>query len=160
MSLTIGDYIIHVGENISSGTSFGAPQAPFGRTSSADFQVSLAETFHCLLMANLKNRFPYSCDCISVWKRTIFVKGKDHAEEVGGEDDTEFVEPEKLSKTSIEKIDNEIDVEYMSLSKLAELREAGLDQQYGETKDSLYAYISKEEILPNDRAAPCLINLL
>lgn len=111
-------------------------------------------------MANLKNRFPYSCDCISVWKRTNYVKGKDHAEDVGGEDDIKFVEPEKKSKKSKNLIEKEVEIQYISLSKLAELREAGLDQQYGETKDSLYAYIPEDEILPNDRAAPCLINLL
>lgn len=33
------EYILHVGENISTGTVLGPPTAPFGRTSSADFQV-------------------------------------------------------------------------------------------------------------------------
>jgi hypothetical protein len=35
-----GEYIVHVGETIFTGTAMGAPVAPFGRTSSADFQVT------------------------------------------------------------------------------------------------------------------------
>lgn len=70
-----GEYIIHVGELITTGTLSGEPQAPFGRTTGSDFHVALTESFHCLLVAGLP-RFPYSKDCISVWKRTVFVAGK------------------------------------------------------------------------------------
>ena len=52
----------------------GPPQSAFGRTSSADFQLELSETFHCLMKINLP-RFPFSNDCLSVWKRTNFVEG-------------------------------------------------------------------------------------
>jgi hypothetical protein len=52
-----GDFVIHVGELISTGQLSG-PQAPWGRTSSADFQVQLAEEFHCVLVADLP-RFPF-----------------------------------------------------------------------------------------------------
>ena len=53
----------------------GAPVRPFGRTSSAEFQVSLMESFHCILIANLSLNYPHSKDSISVWKRTSFIPG-------------------------------------------------------------------------------------
>lgn len=71
-----GDYIIHVGELIQTGTISGAPQAPFGRTTGSDFNVFLAEKFHCILSASIPS-FPFSKDCITVWKRTRFVRGRD-----------------------------------------------------------------------------------
>lgn len=71
----VGDIILHVGEMIhTGGTNSGQPQIPFGRTTSADFQIKLAENFHCLLVAEIP-RFPFSNDTISVWKRTNFVAG-------------------------------------------------------------------------------------
>jgi hypothetical protein len=70
-----GDYVIHIGELISTG-GLSSPQAPWGRTSSADFQVSLMTDFHCVLVAEMP-AFPFSRDCISVWKRTEFVRGKE-----------------------------------------------------------------------------------
>lgn len=70
-----GDYVIHIGELISTG-GLSSPQAPWGRTSSADFQVSLMTDFHCVLVAEMP-AFPFSSDCISVWKRTEFVRGKE-----------------------------------------------------------------------------------
>lgn len=68
-----GEYIIHVGEIMTSGTLGGVPQAPFGRTSSAEFQISLTCSFHCILIANLQCSPPYGIDTISVWKRTRYV---------------------------------------------------------------------------------------
>mmetsp|Transcript_7307 Transcript_7307/g.6553 ORF Transcript_7307/g.6553 Transcript_7307/m.6553 type:complete len:117 (+) Transcript_7307:1-351(+) len=82
-----GEYIIHVGEMITTGgTLSGTPQAPFGRTTSADFQVKLAESFHCLLVAPIP-RYPFSNDTISVWKRTTFVKGREDYEDDNEDDD-------------------------------------------------------------------------
>lgn len=69
------EYIIHVGELISTGTLSRASQAPFGRTTGSDFSVAFAEQFHCLLVTSLP-RFPFSIDCITVWKRTIYVPGR------------------------------------------------------------------------------------
>eukprot|EP01038_Epipyxis_sp_PR26KG_P014838 gene14838-19944_t len=74
-----GEYIIHIGELLQTGTLSGYPQAPFGRTTSSDFCVSLAENFHCLLIAEIP-RFPFSKDCISVWKRTKWVEGRNENE--------------------------------------------------------------------------------
>jgi hypothetical protein len=45
------------------------------RSSSAEFQVALQESFHCLLVAQLHITLPYAKDCISVWKRTKYVRG-------------------------------------------------------------------------------------
>lgn len=70
-----GEYLIHVGELVTTGTLSGGSQAPFGRTTGSDFSVELSARFHCLLTASLP-RFPFSKDCITVWKRTSFVVGK------------------------------------------------------------------------------------
>jgi hypothetical protein len=78
----------------------GPPQSAFGRTSSAEFQVELAESFHCLLKINLP-RFPFSNDTLSVWKRTEYVEGidllDDDRSEAGGSE-SEPVESCKKSK--------------------------------------------------------------
>jgi len=87
-----GEYIIHVGElQVADGTAGGAPQAPYGRTSSGEFQRELSASFHPLLVANLKARLPFSRDTISVWKRTDYVDGRlplpaDEEEEDDGEE--------------------------------------------------------------------------
>jgi hypothetical protein len=60
---------------ITTGTLSGYPQAPFGRTSSSDFNVLLTSSFHCILSASIP-RFPFSNDCITVWKRTKYVEGR------------------------------------------------------------------------------------
>ena len=46
------------------------------RTSSAEFQIALQANFHCLLVAELDMKLPYGKDCISVWKRTNYVRGR------------------------------------------------------------------------------------
>lgn len=178
------DYIVHVGELISTGTILGAPAAPFGRTSSADFQVSLAEAFHCVLVADLQNRYPISRDCISVWKRTKFVDGADvtamtgsgtleNDEEEEMDDEEEIVESHKGKKrnntakedASSKKAKNSASstpsaVEYVRIEDLSKLREAALDMQYAEDRESKWAVIPIEERLPIDRAAPGLAHLL
>jgi len=159
-----GDIIIHVGEMmVGNGTLFGVPQAPFGRTSSADFQVSLQESFHQILVCELLNRFPYSRDCISVWKRTQMVVGKEHAEYI---DNTGGNEPEVIKATKSSSNEGKKgavssgtsdSVEFMSMDALKLLRESGLDQQYSEnTDEAMYAHIPADEILPTDRVARCV----
>lgn len=176
-----GEYIVHVGETIWTGTAMGVPVAPFGRTSSADFQVSLAESFHCILQAKLSVTYPFSRDCISVWKRTRFVQGRDHqnvANADGGEAEEEVEEqpvgknnkkkkaaseevqePVKKKKSKKEAASND-GVEFIDISDLAALREAALDMQYNEDHESRWASIPEDEVLPVDRAAPCLQHLL
>lgn len=183
------EYIIHVGELISTGTVLGPPAAPFGRTSSADFQVSLAETFHCILVAELKHRYPISRDCISVWKRTNYVAGSDVAAVTGagvlGESDEEEEEEEdeeeeeeevprgkkgnkrgrpeedeKPGKKSKNSAPASDAVEYVRMEDLSKLREAALDMQYAEDQESRWAVIPDSERFPIDRAAPCVAHLL
>jgi len=84
-----GEYIIHVGELLSTGATLSYPQAPWGRTSSPEFQIALAEEFHCVLTASIP-RFPFSHDCISVWKRTEWVRGKEYAMGSTKESDTDM----------------------------------------------------------------------
>lgn len=71
------DIIIYIGELIQTGTAMGNPVAPFGRTSSAEFQIALSEGFHCLLVCRLQSTYPNSKDCIFVWKRTKFTQSTD-----------------------------------------------------------------------------------
>jgi hypothetical protein len=70
-----GEYIIHAGELCFTG-QLSSPQAPWGRTTGADFQVQLMSEFHCILVAELPT-FPFSRDCITVWKRTEWVRGRE-----------------------------------------------------------------------------------
>ena len=130
-----GDYIIHIGELISSGT-LSSPQSPWGRTSSADFQEELMATFHCILIAEIP-AFPFSRDCISVWKRTQYVQGKETIEK--------WIEMDAIddynSANGIEVGPEELKI----LEKEAE---------DVENEDCAWASIPVCERLPVDRAAP------
>jgi hypothetical protein len=63
-----GDYVIHVGELFLDAT-LSMDQAPWGRSSSPEFQQRLAAEFHCLLHVNLPN-WLHTRDSLSVWKRS------------------------------------------------------------------------------------------
>ena len=175
-----GEHIIHIGEMMFTGTAAGAPVAPFGRTSSAEFQVSLAESFHCLLLAELSLRYPDSRDCISVWKRTNFISGKE-VPQLGSDSAAQSIPPPHPTSSSsiplktVSKNGDKVKskkrraddhapsssaVEFVSLEELNLLREAALDMQYNEDQDNRWAYIPKQETLPIDRAAPCLAHFL
>ena len=141
-----GEYIIHVGELFTTGTVGGVPQAPYGRTSSSDFQVALVSSFHCLLVAELYLRLPFSKDCISVWKRTRFVPGRilsdvvDDDEDMDDDDEEDDDDDEEDEEDEDEDEDEDGDeeegeggfapsdsaedaVEYMSIEDLNKLRE-------------------------------------
>jgi hypothetical protein len=84
-----GDYVIHVGEVY--GDTLAMDQAPWGRSSSPEFQQRLASEFHCILRAGLSN-WLHVRDTISVWKRTetcciVFAAGEDEGEE---DEETEY----------------------------------------------------------------------
>lgn len=133
-----GEYVIHVGELITTGTLSGGSQAPFGRTTGSDFSVALAESFHCLLTASLPN-FPFGKDCITVWKRTQFVAGKSQLLGDGEEDGSDSKEGAQQGKGG----------------------EEGSEQgSEDEAEEDSWAAIPAEERLPTDRAAPCLAHLL
>jgi len=148
-----GEYIIHVGELITTGTMSGQPQAPFGRTTGSDFSVALAESFHCLLVAGLP-RFPFSKDCITVWKRTVFVPGKSAMlQSDSEEEEKEEVPPQKQKKGSAKaNQDNHSD----------DSDDEGEDDEEAEEEEQgdSWASIPPEEMLPVDVAAPCLAHLL
>jgi hypothetical protein len=62
-----GDYIIHVGELY--GDTLAMEQAPWGRSSSPEFQQQLASEFHCLLRVSIPH-WLHVRDTLSVWKRS------------------------------------------------------------------------------------------
>lgn len=63
-----GDTVIHVGE-LFSDSSLSMEQAPWGRSSSPEFQQLLASDFHCLLHMRLPN-WVHTKDSLSVWRRS------------------------------------------------------------------------------------------
>lgn len=73
-----GEYIIHVGELLTTGTFAGGGQTPFGRTTSSAAQIHLMQHFHCLLAHRLPN-FPFGNDFITVWQRKAWVPGRSGA---------------------------------------------------------------------------------
>jgi hypothetical protein len=83
-----GQYIIHVGE-LFLDANYSIDQAPWGRSSSPEFQQRLAVEFHCLLKVQLPN-WLHVRDSISVWKRSeqtsIVFGGQDDDDE----DDEKF----------------------------------------------------------------------
>ena len=145
-----GEYIIHVGELITTGTKSGGIQAPFGRTTGSDFSVALATSFHCLLTASLP-RFPFSKDCITVWKRTVFVPGKSAL--LGDDDSTDDVQESTNKKQSKKQKQEESEDE-------EEDGEGSDNEESDEEDEDCWASIPYEERLPEDRAAPCLAHLL
>lgn len=72
-----GDYIIHVGELITTGSFARQPQTAFGRTTTGSFQVELMEKFHCIASIPLPN-LPFCNDHLTIWKRTQWILGRGH----------------------------------------------------------------------------------
>jgi hypothetical protein len=64
-----GMYVIHVGELAFLDSSLNLDQAPWGRSSSPEFQQRLASEFHCIAKIQLPN-WLHVRDSISVWKRS------------------------------------------------------------------------------------------
>lgn len=63
-----GDTVIHVGELFLDAT-LSMDQAPWGRSSSPEFQQLLAAQFHCILHVRLPS-WLHTRDSLSVWKRS------------------------------------------------------------------------------------------
>jgi hypothetical protein len=83
-----GDYVIHVGELFSE-ANLSMEQAPWGRSSSPEFQQQLAAEYHCLLRVALPN-WLHVRDSLSVWKRSetcTIVFAADEEEESDAEDE-------------------------------------------------------------------------
>lgn len=137
-----GTYVVHVGELAITDSNAGPPQAPYGRTSSSEFQIKLQQQFHCLLVADLQMRLPYERNAVSVWKRTDYVSG--------------LVEPNDSADADVNS--NE---KYVHLSDVQRERAMALDKQYNQDGSvSLWKNIREEEMLPVNRAAKCLAHLL
>lgn len=91
-----GEYVIHVGETFLDAT-MSMEQAPWGRSSSPEFQQRLASEYHCLLKVELPN-WLHTRDSLTVWKRsmisTIVFAGDDDDDDE--EDDEEEQEVEEV----------------------------------------------------------------
>ncbi len=84
----MGDTIIHVGELF--GDTLSIDDAPWGRSSGAEFQQRLFSEYHCILRAKLTN-WLHVRDTISVWKRTKCCSIVFQAEDEGDEnEETEY----------------------------------------------------------------------
>jgi len=87
-----GEYVIHVGELY--GDTLSLEQAPFGRSSSSEFQLRLAGEYHCILKLKLNNNWLHVRDTLSVWKRTetccMAFEKEDGEEEDDSDDDMYF----------------------------------------------------------------------
>lgn len=80
----MGDTIIHVGELF--GDTLSMDHAPWGRSSSAEFQQRLFSEYHCILRAKLTN-WLHVRDTISVWKRSQCCSIVFQAEDEGDENE-------------------------------------------------------------------------
>jgi hypothetical protein len=90
-----GDIIIHIGEMF--GDTLSLDQAPYGRSSSKEFQERLASEYHCILKMKLENNWLHVRDTLSVWKRSdtccmVFQGDDDDQEEV----EYKYVPPEEI----------------------------------------------------------------
>lgn len=92
-----GDTIIHVGEVF--GDSLSIDQAPFGRSSSNEFQERLACEYHCILKMKLESNWLHVRDTLSVWKRsetcTMIFQGEDD-EDSSDEVEYKYIPPEEV----------------------------------------------------------------
>ena len=95
-----GEYVIHVGELY--GDTLSLEQAPFGRSSSSEFQLRLAGEYHCILKLKLNNNWLHVRDTLSVWKRTetccmAFEKEDEDTAEDDSDDDMyyKYIPPEE-----------------------------------------------------------------
>mmetsp|Transcript_464 Transcript_464/g.1032 ORF Transcript_464/g.1032 Transcript_464/m.1032 type:complete len:412 (-) Transcript_464:30-1265(-) len=96
-----GSTIIHVGEIF--GDTLSLDQAPFGRSSSNEFQQRLAGEYHCILKMKLENNWLHVRDTLSVWKRSetccMAFQNDDDEEEEEEEDDEvyyKYIPPEEV----------------------------------------------------------------
>eukprot|EP00526_Cylindrotheca_closterium_P012148 CAMPEP_0113639930 /NCGR_PEP_ID=MMETSP0017_2-20120614/20955_1 /TAXON_ID=2856 /ORGANISM="Cylindrotheca closterium" /LENGTH=460 /DNA_ID=CAMNT_0000551183 /DNA_START=20 /DNA_END=1402 /DNA_ORIENTATION=- /assembly_acc=CAM_ASM_000147 len=63
-----GKYVIHVGETILD-SNLSMDQAPWGRSSSSEFQTRLAAEYHCILKIEIPS-WLHVRDSVSIWKRS------------------------------------------------------------------------------------------
>ena len=102
-----GDYVIHVGELCFFDANLSIDQAPWGRSSSPEFQQRLYSEYHCLLKCTLPN-WLHTRDTISVWKRSetctiVFASDKDDEDNHDEDEEVEYrhIPPQELLPMSI-----------------------------------------------------------
>lgn len=99
-----GEYVIHVGELGLLDANLSLEQAPWGRSTSAEFQQRLASEFHCLLKMQLPS-WVHVRDTLSVWKRSELCTMVFAAEDEEGEDDEEVhyrhIPPEEMLPVNV-----------------------------------------------------------
>ena len=123
----------------------GYPQSPFGRTSSADFQIELSEKFHCVIKAEIP-RFPFSNDFLTVWKRTNFIQIFDGDESSNDNEIPVCQIKDKQSTPKKKQIKNSDSRNY--------------DDDDDDEDNNLWADIPKEEMIGNACVyAPCFQHL-
>jgi len=87
-----GEYVIHVGE-LFCDASLSMDQAPWGRSSSPEFQQQLAAEFHCVLRVGLPG-WLHVRDTLTVWKRsevcTLVFAAEDEDEDDEEEEEVEY----------------------------------------------------------------------
>jgi hypothetical protein len=149
-----GKYIIHVGELAMTGTYSGYPQAPFGRTTNSQFQIQLMQDFHCILLAELP-RFPFSRDCISVWKRTKIVPGRNLPPPEEEEDDNDEEQDDEEGDDEEDDDDDDEEEE----EDIDDSVEDGNGKRRKKEKD-YWVDIPPEERLVWNNAIPSLAHLL
>mmetsp|Transcript_30258 Transcript_30258/g.73635 ORF Transcript_30258/g.73635 Transcript_30258/m.73635 type:complete len:489 (+) Transcript_30258:38-1504(+) len=93
-----GQYVIHVGELIMADNNLSYDQAPWGRSSSPEFQQRLMSEYHCIYKITLPS-WVHVRDTLSVWKRTelctmVFAAGDDEDDDEGGNNGEEEEEEE------------------------------------------------------------------
>ena len=92
-----GDTVVHVGELFGETVTMDA--APWGRSSSPQFQEQLARDYHCVLKAKLPN-WLHARDTISVWKRTeccsIVFQGDGDDGESDCEEEYRYIPPDEV----------------------------------------------------------------
>jgi hypothetical protein len=88
-----GDVVIHVGELILD-NNLSYDQAPWGRSSSPEFQQRLMSEYHCIYKISLPS-WVHVRDTLTVWKRTklctmVFAAGEDDEDDNGGEEEVNY----------------------------------------------------------------------
>jgi hypothetical protein len=92
-----GDHVVHVGEIY--GDTLSVDQAPWGRSSSLQFQERLATEFHCVLQIPLPN-WVHVRDTLTVWKRSslctlVFAADEEDEEDEDEEVSYRYIPPEE-----------------------------------------------------------------
>ena len=103
-----GNTIIHVGELY--GDTLSLDQAPFGRSSSSEFQQRLSAEYHCILKMKLENNWLHVRDTLSVWKRSetccmAFGDDEDDDDDDDDEDGTDEMEYKYIPPEEVLPVD-------------------------------------------------------